>query len=96
MKKIISMILIMFMVFGITIFVNKNIQAEIKEANKNQSSGDPVIITTYNYTKEPVKVTLKESPKDSTEGYENSIEILLALGLGEKIASVPFQHDIKD
>lgn len=98
MKKIIGIILSIFMVFGITGCGNKDVVNTLKtEKNNNQSSHYPVTITTYNYAKQPVKVTFKESPKKVLAVYQNSIETLLALGLQDKIiAAAGLDHDVKD
>ncbi len=102
MKKIIIMILSVFMAFGATGCSNKEESTvpkrETKVENSNkQSSHYPVTITTYNYAREPVKLTFEKSPEKVVAVYQNSIETLLALGLQDKIiAASGLDHDVKD
>lgn len=98
MKKIISAILAIFMVFGITGCGNKGTENILKtDENNSQSSHYPVTVITYNYAKKPVKVTFRESPKKVLAVYQNSIETLLALGLQDKIvAASGLDHDVKE
>ncbi|MBW9157390.1 ABC transporter substrate-binding protein [Clostridium tagluense] len=102
MKKIISIILAGFMVFGTTGCGNKDAATAAKtetkvENSSKQSSHYPVTITTYNYAKKPVKITFKKSPEKVVAVYQNSIETLLALGLQDKIiAASGLDHDVKD
>lgn len=102
MKKIISMILVSFMLFGTSGCGNKNgattPNTENKaEASNKQSAHYPVTIKTYNYAKQPVEVTFKKAPEKVVAVYQNSIETLLALGLQDKIvAAAGLDHDVKD
>lgn len=102
MKKIISMILVAFMLLGASGCGNKNGATTPNTENKaetsnKQSSHYPVTIKTYNYGKQPVEVTFKKSPEKVVAVYQNSIETLLALGLQEKIvAAAGLDHDVKD
>ncbi|WP_312578284.1 ABC transporter substrate-binding protein [Clostridium sp.] len=102
MKKVISAILVGLMVLGATGCSNKNTETTPKteskvEDNNKQSSHYPVTITTYNYAKEPVKVTFEKSPEKVVAVYQNSIETLLALGLQDKIiATAGLDHDVKE
>ncbi|WP_454052874.1 ABC transporter substrate-binding protein [Clostridium sp. Marseille-Q7071] len=102
MKKVISAILVGLMVLGATGCSNKNTETTPKteskvEDNNKQSSHYPVTITTYNYAKEPVKVTFEKSPEKVVAVYQNSIETLLALGLQNKIvAASGLDHDVKE
>ncbi len=102
MKKIISMILVGFMVFGTTGCGNKDTATAPKTKTKvensdKQSAHYPVTITTYNYAKQPVKITFEKSPEKVVAVYQNSIETLLALGLQDKIiATAELDHDVKD
>ncbi|AOR25193.1 ABC transporter substrate-binding protein [Clostridium taeniosporum] len=101
MKKIVSIILAVFVMFGINGCSN-NTKTESKtqinvENSDKQSLHYPVTITTYNYAKQPVKVTFEKSPERVVAVYQNSIETLLALGLGDKIiAASGLDHDVKD
>jgi iron complex transport system substrate-binding protein len=102
MKKIISMILAGFMVLGATGCSNKNTttvpktESKVEDSTK-QSSHYPITITTYNYAKQPVKVTFEKAPEKVVAVYQNSIETLLALGLQDKIiAASGLDHEVKD
>ena len=69
---------------------DKNIEPnnEVKgEVSKSEDSHYPVTITTYNYQKEPVEVTFNKAPEKVVAIYQNSIEIMLALGLEDKIVA---------
>lgn len=56
----------------------------------------PVIITTYNYKKEPVEVTFEKAPEKVFAVYQDSIETLLALGLEDRIvAAAGLDQDVK-
>lgn len=102
MKKIASLVLVGLIMIGAVGCGNKNIatsnKAETKvESSNKQSSHYPVTITTYNYAKQPVKVTFKKSPEKVVAVYQNSIETLLALGLQDKIvAASGLDHDVKE
>ncbi|MBB6714561.1 ABC transporter substrate-binding protein [Clostridium gasigenes] len=102
MKKIISMILIGLMAFGITGCGNEDATTAPKTETKVENSNEqlahyPVTITTYDYAKNPVKVTFEKSPEKVIAVYQNSIETLLALGLQDKIIGVSgLDHDVKD
>lgn len=45
----------------------------------------PLTITTYNYAKEPVEYTFDKAPEKVVTLWTNSVENMLALGLGDKI-----------
>lgn len=98
MRKIISIILAAFMLFTAVGCGKKTTLTESKiEPNVMSSSKYPVTITTYNYAKQPVKVTFKKSPEKVVAVYQNSIETLLALGLQDKIiAAAGLDHEVKD
>lgn len=102
MKKILSIILAGFMVFGLAACGNKDAATAGKAENKveskdKKSSHYPVTITTYNYAKEPVKVTFEKAPEKVLAVYQNSIETLLALGLQDKIiATAGLDHEVKE
>ncbi|WP_434310436.1 ABC transporter substrate-binding protein [Hominifimenecus sp. rT4P-3] len=51
----------------------------------NSAEGYPVTYTTYNYAKEPVEFTVEKTPERVWAHAQDSVEILLALGLGDKI-----------
>lgn len=52
---------------------------------ENSAGGYPVTYTTYNYAKEPVEFTVTKTPERVWAHAQDSVEILLALGLGDKI-----------
>ena len=45
----------------------------------------PVTITTYNYEHEPVEITFDQAPARVVCGYQSCVEIMMALGLEDKI-----------
>ncbi|MBW4828352.1 MAG: ABC transporter substrate-binding protein [Clostridiaceae bacterium] len=105
MKRFLSLFLATIMIFGIT-GCQKNVKpsdaptkAE-ETASKNtdeKSSHYPVTIQTHNYDGEPVEITFEKAPEKVLAVYQNSIETLLALGLGDKIiAASGLDHDVKD
>lgn len=50
-----------------------------------QSSGYPLTVTTYNYARQPVEETFEKAPERVWAQGQDNIEILLALGLADKI-----------
>lgn len=102
MKKIISMILIGLTTLSVTGCSNRSTATAPKtetkvEDNNKQSSHYPVTITTYNYAKQPIKITFKKSPEKVVAVYQNSIETLLALGLQDKmVAAAALDHKVKE
>lgn len=74
-KKLLSMVMAIAMVFNLAIQVS---------AAGNQTEY-PLTITTYNYGKEEVQFTFEKAPERVWAQSQNNIEILLALGLGDKI-----------
>lgn len=74
-KKLLSMVMAIAMVFALAIQVS---------AAGNQTEY-PLTITTYNYGKEEVQFTFEKAPERVWAQSQNNIEILLALGLGDKI-----------
>ncbi|MDR1903952.1 MAG: ABC transporter substrate-binding protein [Treponema sp.] len=56
----------------------------------------PVTITNYNYAKQPVEMVFTKAPERVVAVYQNSIETLLALGLGDRIiAAAGLDHEVK-
>lgn len=55
------------------------------EATPAADSHYPLTITTYNYAKEQVQYTFEKAPERVYAQAQDNIEILLALGLGDKI-----------
>lgn len=102
MKRILSLLMSVIMIFGIT---GCNKKAEVleettivkEEAENKEKSHYPVTIQTYNYAKEPVEITFDKAPEKVLAIYQNSIETLLALGLEDKIvATAGLDHDVKE
>ena len=106
MKRILSVLLAVIMIFTITACSQDPQEKEVdsnqdvsREETSNNDNDDhyPVSITTYNYQKEPVEITFEEEPEKVLAVYQNSIETLFALGLEDKIvAAAGLDHDIKD
>lgn len=107
MKKILSLLLALTMIFSMAACSNdskeKNDSASAnggvnQEVDKeDDKSHYPVTITTYNYQKEAVEVTFEKAPEKVFAAYQNSIETLLALGLEDRIvAASGLDHDVKD
>lgn len=104
MKRIVSFLIAMMMVFSLAACGNKGVEEEKVEAKAKPETGVetkdshyPVTITTYNYAKEPVDLTFEKAPEKVLAVYQNSIETLLALGLEDKIAAASgLDHDVKD
>lgn len=59
--------------------------AETTEPAQDGRTQYPLTITTYNYEKEPVEYTFEKAPERVWAQNQDNIEILLALGLGDKI-----------
>lgn len=60
----------------------------VQEENTTQNETDsyyPVTITTYNFNHEKVEVTFDSMPEKVICAYQNNIEIMMALGLEDKI-----------
>ncbi|MCM1991856.1 ABC transporter substrate-binding protein [Oceanirhabdus seepicola] len=115
MKKAISIVLALSLVFGLASCGKKNENNDTKnttnstvvekdnskeetnnESETAKSNHYPVTITTYNYSKEPVEITVEKEPEKVVAVYQNSIETLLALGLEDKIvAASGLDHEVK-
>ncbi len=106
MKKRISTILVLILIFGIIGCNNDDVETGLKiennsenklEENNKELSHYPVTITTYNYAKKPIEITFEKAPEKVLAVYQNSIETLLALGLEDKIvATAGLDHDVKE
>lgn len=113
MKKAISIVLALSLVFGLascgktndnkesnntanSAAVEKKLSKEDSNSETAKANHYPVTITTYNYSKEPVEITVKKEPEKVVAVYQNSIETLLALGLEDKIvAASGLDHEVK-
>ena len=63
--------------------------------------GYPVTIQTYTYAKEPVEVTFDKIPERVIVAYQNNIEIMLKLGLADRIVCAfgldePIEGELKE
>lgn len=105
MKRLLSLLLAVVMMFSITACSNKpqekdkapNSEVSSNEVKDDEKSHYPVTITTYNFEKEPVEITFEKAPEKVLAVYQNSIETLLALGLEDKlVAASGLDHDVKD
>lgn len=57
----------------------------------------PVTITTHNYNKDEVEITIKEKPKKVLAVYQDSVETMLALGLEDNmVAAAGLDHKVKE
>ncbi|HCO73643.1 MAG TPA: iron ABC transporter substrate-binding protein, partial [Clostridium sp.] len=92
-KKITSLLLSLLLILSLVGCSNnksdKNTSSEKSNSSKNESKDShyPVTIETYNFTKEPIKLTFHKAPEKVFAVYQNSIETLLALGLEDKIVA---------
>lgn len=98
-KKSIAIILSSIMILGLTGCSGaktEKTESDVKSSSKTNSHY-PVTITTHNYKKEPVEITFDKEPENVVAVYQNSIETMLALGLGDKIKlAAGLDHDVKD
>jgi len=102
-KKITSLLLSLLLILSLVGCSNnksdKNTSSEKSNSSKNESKDShyPVTIETYNFTKEPIKLTFHKAPEKVFAVYQNSIETLLALGLEDKIvAAAGLDHPVKE
>ncbi len=100
-KKLTALLLSSMLVLGLVGCSSKD---SGKEPNNSTPSNEtskkdshyPVTIETYNYAKQPVKITFDKAPEKVVAIYQNSIETMLALGLEDKIvAAAGLDHDVK-
>ncbi len=62
----------------------------------SKSAGESTVITTYNYEKKAVEQTFKKVPEKVVAVYQSPIEIMLALGLEDKmVAASQLDTDVK-
>lgn len=65
-------------------------ETEIMEAEAKEQAGEtrteyPLTVSTFNYAKEPVEETFEKAPERVITFWSNSLETMLALGLGDRI-----------
>lgn len=102
-KKITSILLSLLLILSLVGCSNgssnKNTSKENSNSSQNESTDShyPVTIETYNFEKEPIKLTFDKAPEKIFAVYQNSIETLLALGLEDKIvAAAGLDHPVKE
>lgn len=102
-KKITSLLLSLLLILSLVGCSNsnteKNTSTEKSNSSQNESKNShyPITIETYNFKKEPIKLTFDKAPEKVFAVYQNSIETLLALGLEDKIvAAAGLDHPVKD
>lgn len=80
-KRVCSLLLVLAMVLALGTMGIPTVHAE--ESGKRTVY--PLTIQTYNYAKEPVEYTFEKAPERVWAQNQDNIEILLALGLADKI-----------
>lgn len=101
-KKITTLLMSFILILGLSGCSSDNTKEATKEAVsksetiKGDDSHYPVTITTYNYKKQPIEITFEKAPEKVVAIYQNSIEIMLALGLEDKIiAGAGLDHEVQ-
>ena len=100
MKKVIALILALVMCLGLVACGN-NETPDVPDSSSEQQSSElesltdadsedenshyPVTITNVNYNKEPVEYTYEKAPERVITFWSNSLETMLALGLGDRV-----------
>ena len=100
MKKVIALILATVMCLGLVACGN-NETPDVPDSSSEQQSSElesltdadsepenshyPVTITNVNYNKEPVEYTYEKAPERVITFWSNSLETMLALGLGDRV-----------
>ncbi len=92
-KKLLGLLAVSALIF--TGCSSNNSKTETtKESSKGAS--ESTVITTYNYEKKPVEQTFKKVPEKVVAVYQSPIEIMLALGLEDKmVAASQLDTDVK-
>mgnify|MGYP000845853274 FL=1 len=99
-KKLLSLLLVLAMVMVFSGCADKS-NTGGKDAGANGDEHYPVTFSTYNYAGEPVEFTVNKAPEKVICAYQNNIELMLRLGLGDKIVAAfgldgPVAEDLKD
>lgn len=105
MKKLLALLLTLLMVISFVgcstqakeeTLETKEVTTSSEEATDKQDNYYPISFNNYNYAKEEIEQTVNKSPERVVVVYQNSIETLLALGLGDKIVGAAgLDHEIK-
>lgn len=66
--------------------VSSSVSSEA-QTKENKVNYYPVTINTYNAAREPITITVKKQPKKVYVAFQNNIEIMLKLGLADKITA---------
>lgn len=85
-NRAVAMVLAAGMVMGNGTGVVFAAESSATEAQAKQSNY-PLTITTFNFAKEPVEETFEKAPERVICAWTNSVETMLALGLGDRIVS---------
>ena len=92
-KKLLGMLAVTALIFT-GCGANDSKTESTKESSKGNS--ESTVITTYNYEKKPVEQTFKKVPEKVVAVYQSPIEIMLALGLEDKmVAASQLDTDVK-
>lgn len=106
MKKIIALILAFVMCLGLVACGNSE-TPDVSDSSEQQTSAEessapeepeadshyPVTITNVNYNKEPVEYTYEKAPERVITIRTNSLETMLALGLGDRVIMTVVKHE---
>jgi len=109
MRKVLSLLLVLAMVFSLAACAEKtDVKAQEDESKTNETINNetnevayyPITIKTYNHAGEEIEVTFDKEPTKVVCCYQNNIEIMLRLGLAEKIVCAfgldgPVADDLK-
>lgn len=105
MKKLLSVLLAALMLFAAVGCSKEStkkssgaapVAAEEGTEEQSEESNYPVTIKNYNRSKEQIDITFDKKPERVVAVYQNSIETLLALGVGDRIVGATgLDHEIK-
>jgi len=88
-KKSVTKYLYIIIILSITLILsscgNEPKSVSVNNDNKDENGMYPLTIKTYNYDKKAVDVIFEETPQKVYVMGQNNIEIMLTLGLGDKI-----------
>ncbi len=84
-KRIASLMLALMMVLAVAVCGGQNSVATAENTDGAKRTVYPLTIQTYNYEKELVEYTFEKAPERVWAQNQDNIEILLALGLADKI-----------
>ena len=101
MKKIISLITLMLLIFSLSGCSKENnenvVDTNQDVASENNNQHYPVTITTYDYEGNEIKTTYEKAPEKVLAIYQGSIETMLALGLEDHmVAAAGLDNEVDD